>query len=407
MTDNLYRVWMRSKWVTFPASCLDTDPLTLNRWTDVLEAEAACHPEDEGRGRGANDTVAEYLGGDYNGEMVRWILTRIRAKVRLWERLALNLEQVKAAPAVTVDEQVDRWRELIGSSQVAAAHVRQTSDTRTVIVIADIHGHPHPSLLPAVIEEAQTYPEDGVEIVIVGDLYNVFATVPAQQVLRDPARGASILKTEEANLVAMIEVLVTALPHCHITIIPGNHDQIVKLFEADNAYAVIQVLTAWLGTTLDPITRLSELYEQVDVGGWNIDYHEANGTIHPAYHFNRFVHRIGQDVLVSHTNETGANAHRSLYNWVQDHRYSAGLADISIVLQAHVHRATLEALDGGHTHVGCIGFGGAVTTSTYQFDYALWPSQTVPAFVVLQQYEDEAGWWTFKQGALGPRIRFL
>lgn len=410
-----YRVWLDRGWVTFPTSCLRTNPETRLRWTSVLESLEAVTETDKRPPIRYTVKVAEHYNqqwvSDITAEEVRHVLGRVKKKVQDWQTgvrfEGAAVRQFIQQGTASADDYAARYMDWVKfTGCVAEQAERFNSDRRKVIVIADIHGDPHCNLVAAVVEEVNRDPEMDILILIAGDLFNVFATVPALRVLQDPNRGAEVIQAETAAVVGLLHALTTHIPHCTIEIIPGNHDLITKIFDADKAYATVKILRALLGE-VDPIHRLANMFPQVTVGGWNVPYVEANGTVHQNFAFDRFVHLAG-DILISHTNETGRDAHRSLWKWIEEHRKVSNLDHTGLALQAHVHRAVIESVQGGHLHLGMIGFGGAIRSQNYKWNYKLWPSDVIPAFVVAHQ--DDLGhgsWVTVKQGHYGPRHIYI
>lgn len=400
-----YRIWT-GEWSEFPTTALVVKADTLQRWTRVLESLEAITTADTRPPRLFHRAIAAHYnkqwGTSITGNQVRCVLDRIIRKVRKWQEDESWAATINVEPDVTADDVANKFLQWVRYTKQVEATDQLNTDERVVIVGADYHGQPHPDLVTAMLKESTTEDVD-VLFLHVGDLYDVFASVPAMRALKNPELGTRIVQQETANLTGFFHILTSKVPHARHRVLWGNHDMLRKIL-GDNAYPVMKVLSVWLGD-IDPLTHIINQFPQVEAGGWNIPYVEPNGRVHEDFKFNRYAHLAG-DVLVSHLGRnTGKDAHRQLWQWVLEKQRVCNLQHLRVALQAHAHRVVLEDVQGGHVTIGCIGYGGQVNTLGYQYGYTNWRSDLAPGFVVLRQERATGGAWRTIRGSV-RHIRF-
>jgi hypothetical protein len=407
-----YRIWLDDRWQPFELSDIKVTKDALPRWRAILEAILKESSPERKPPLGFNNRIAKHLNNSGRMEgvtpnMIKNVRTRIARKVRQLQEDRAMMPAGLDGFQGNVDKSIDRlWDLLNYSKQVAAQEDQFNSEIRKLIIISDQHGSPHQFLLSEIAEEIERDPAMDVDLLNAGDTFNCFATAPARALLRDSYLGPRILSDELDRLLTWYHVFTKRFPFVRIKMIAGNHDEIAKLFpDKHSAYPILKVLRTLLGQSVDPVHVIANKFPQISVEKCNIHYIESNGTVHEDYVSNRFLYLHG-DVLISHLNKTGANAHRDLWSWVKDNQENTNLGRVRLCAQGHTHRQAMESMGKGHNVSCLIGFAGNVTCETYRYLGAdVWPSNTTPGFIVAHQERDNNGSWrTILHGVRGPRM---
>lgn len=388
-------------WVEFPDELLPRQRVAALKMEQVLRA--AMKVTDHGRGkyrRIATQYNKLVPGANANWKVIEGVLRRAEAA---WEkdadhlRLLPGLAQAEVerwATTATADAQRDMYLQWIGMD--ATPDEREDtldSDQRLLIIVADVHGFPHRSLVRKIIETAELANNRGLDVEIVwgGDLFDVFCTSQVGKPSKVGKDKVERTQAESRALAGMFAAIGRACPYVRGHVVRGNHDMIMKMFP-DHQFDAIRYFVP------DPLETLVAQFPWLEMAAWNVPLIERDGTVNNHYKTVPYAVLMG-DAFVSHLNKTGGQPMQSVnacWSWIQSKRMMHGLNNVTFVAQAHSHKLSYQDRQASWVQLTEIGFAGCLETLSYQVGYNAWTSEVGMGFVTAEQTNTGYGWRTGK-----------
>jgi len=395
------QVLVSGSWLDVPDDIFPRNIETRNRWIAVLKVAREVG-ETPFRNNKITKRYNERYGTKATTSAIKSVLDRVKKKVVTWYEVNslgnTALHELTASPELTADEALVMYRDFIGLSQkIAAAEPESTWSSRLVFILADLHGSPVDSLLPAMVAVSKRpeYKDMSFFTVYAGDVFDMFNTAHAGKVNEVPVGAAEFgqkeYQLESALLTGFVGNAVYEFPGRHV-MVTGNHDLMTPKY-------LPKGIPYWIRRTFirEPLELLVAPFDgSVELGSWNVDYHMPDGEVLTHYKDVPEAYVLG-DLLVSHMNFSGrvpGSAVQGLYSWWQNNRIQFGLEKIRVLVQAHAHNLYCGDTAGGHVVLIEPGYLGDMRKLKYKVGYNAWGESGAPrGFVTCVQHEQSQDVW--------------
>ena len=331
-----------------------------------------------------DELLQQYLGG----KSAEWLIENNDLAMRP-ETLQRRLQELSAArqiPKVIVgrgdfEKHWELYCKLIGRDPRKSIPTgkKKSGKSRKVIVLCDLHGNPDKELIERVIgEKADLY-------VMAGDVFDAFAFSKFEKDKHIP------IADELANVRATYEHIIKETG-AQIVQEQGNHDARAHKYFAQRIEPEFMSLVQWnllelAAINLPGVNTSKNLYGFTTGGGRKVD-----GVLE-----NCWIAHVGEDALIAHGEVARKGEGRTvdaLVEWIDRWKKPLSWIEPRLVIQAHVHRASMAWAQGGHQIRVEGGFSGEIPPLQYAMNYGTTVySPPVLGYTVFRQ-ENRAGKWS-------------
>lgn len=293
--------------------------------------------------------IAERVWG---GESIDSVALEIDMPQRNLERRLRELAQYHKAKQGKIKPAnfKEHWKlycELINRDAKQAAPVLEKKPnkfktSRRVVVLCDLHGWPHPSVVEKALAEKPDI------LVLDGDLLDAHAFS------HYPKTGIAPINEELARVRGFIEAALKIVPE--IIISRGNHDDRIHKYFIERISTEFMPLIRW-----DILEMMVMGLERVIIVDNQYTYVSPMGTTAGELS-NEFIVFLG-DAVIGHAGVTRAGDGQSamaFWQWYDRQRHAYKWVEAAVLIQAHSHRAGVLYPMGGHLVLVDGGFAGMV-----------------------------------------------
>lgn len=275
------------------------------------------------------------------------------------------------------NDSVDQIRKYLETTLSPKAYklASHPSKLRAIVAVGDLHGNPHPALLPHIIALQPDL------IAIGGDAFDLakFSAHP-----KEWGERSEEFEAELRRLVAYIEILLTKTK-AMIIIMRGNHDNRVYRMLSD----LIPGHLLQFIKIKDPLQLLVDGLNSPRVS-LNMQQVTAHAPRIPEVELGKSAYLLPLgDAVLSHNNFTGGEpgqAALKLQKWSDEWHQYLGWAEPRLLVQFHVHQWSFQFKRGGHLCLVEPGMGGSPAIESYKTGYASkWKPGTLGALSFTQQ----------------------
>lgn len=307
-------------------------------------------------------------------------------------RRVSKIGEASASPLISKRRSVDEIREYLGTTLTfdAIKRPKKPSTIRTIVAVGDLHGNPHPAMLPLIIGQKPDL------IIVGGDIYDqaAFSTHP-----KGYGEKTEAFENEQVRVRAWYETLLTHTLADMITM-RGNHDD--RFFKQ-----LMDLLPPhFLPFVTDP---LDVLFAGLPTERCKI--HSTDARMHhsslPDEAMGKLTYMLPLgDALLSHANFTGGEtttAVEKLAKWVGNWYQPLGWPDPSLLIQFHTHQWVYLRPRAGMRVLAEPGMAGMPAVEGYKIGYqSKWRPGTLGAVSFKQEIVN--GEWKTLLSSVTPLV---
>ena len=244
--------------------------------------------------------------------------------------------------------------ELIGrdpKKPLPKAQSKKKNNRRRIVVLCDMHGAPDKEIVARAADEK---PDIVIEA---GDIFDAFAMSKFIKMKMMP------IADEIANIRATDEFLVSK--GIRVKKIRGNHDDRALRYFAQRIEPEFMPLVQW-----DLLELSCAGLEGAEIVRNTYDFQSAAGRKIQGALQNTYIVHEG-DALIAHAEVSRKGEARTadaLYEWIERWRKPLGWLEPRLIVQAHIHRASVTYPQGGHEVRVEGGYCGEISNLQYTHD---------------------------------------